>query len=108
MFIQNHRPRNITLCMDIHLMPGLNDIPDKKWKSYRDDKRWERSFKGRLERGDISLVDEEITRESPEKVTIKMVNETFDSRILEDWLATAKGPLKGAIRKQIEKMKEDI
>lgn len=107
MLVVNNIPANVTLNMDIHLMPGTNDVPNKVWDRYRSDKRFHRSFKSKVERGIISLIDKDMTRENGERVTMKMVQQTYDVRILEDWLETSKGRLKGEIRKQIEKCSTD-
>jgi len=92
-------------------MPGTNDIPDVKWLGAADGYKHKRGILGSIENGDISIVHDAV-REGEEptevKITIRLVQETYDSRILEDWLPEAKGRLKGAIKDQIAKMKEDI
>ena len=104
MIVTNNIPANVTLHTDIHLMPGTNDIDDRIWEKYRADKRFHRAYNAKVSEGTITVL-EDVKRTNTEKVTIKLVQETFDTRILKSWYdSTKSGRLKGAIKKQIERM----
>ena len=77
------------------LKPGLNDIPNSTIKAFTagEKKVWDR-------RKSEGLIVEVKTKSA---VTVKMVKETSDLALLKTWEIDTdlKGPVKGAIRKQI-------
>lgn len=109
MLIKNNEARCLGLSDKIKLMPGVNKVRDSHWlAATKDGSGFKRGIKGKIDSGSIEIIQDVESKEKPVKVTIKLVEETYDSRILSEWLETAKGPLKGAIKAQLEKMKEDI
>ena len=82
------------------LVPGWNKVPDERWDVLAKSKQWAKPIKGLVEDGILELTD------SREKLTIEIVKQTNDVDMLEAWLSDPahKGPLKGAIKKQLAKM----
>jgi hypothetical protein len=81
---------------DIYLAPGCNKVDAKKW-----DHLLENGYKKPV----AGLIDEGILiMHEGSKPTIALVSSTYDVDLLEDWLSDAKGPLKGAIKKQLSKL----
>lgn len=109
MLLKNNEARCLGLSDSIHLMPGVNKIKDSLWiKATKEGSKFKRGIEGKISQGSVEIVQDVDSSEKPAKVTIKLVEQTYDSRILNEWLEDAKGPLKGAIRAQLDKMKEDI
>jgi len=88
----------------VHLIPGFNDVDTKLWDEMAKSKKWGSAIKN-LETTGIIVV-----KDPREKPTISIVEKTYDINLLEEWLTEAKGPLKGAIKKQIKAMaiEEDL
>ena len=84
---------------EIYLIPGVNQIDKKEWERHLDN-GYKRSIDKLLNVGILRI-------EPDEKVTIALVKKTYKVDILEEWLSEAKGPLKGAIKKQIDMMTEE-
>jgi len=95
MLVENHQPNSRSIG-NIFLIPGVNKLDKKNW-----DKQVKAGYKkavdGLIQDGILSIRDES-------KVTVSLVAKTYDVTILEEWLTNAKGPLKGAIKKQIDLM----
>ena len=77
----------------IILGPGINEV----------DKRiWDEAMRNGYERSVRNLVDKGILDiKGDERLTIALVKNTYDVHLMRTWLEDAKGPLKGAIKKQI-------
>ena len=84
---------------DIHVIPSFNKIDDKIWDAHVKGK-WGKPIKGLISSGIIKVDD------ARTKVTIEMVKNTYSVDLLNEWLVKAKGPLKGAITKQIAMMED--
>jgi hypothetical protein len=97
MLIEHTKPQSRTIG-DIHLIPGFKKIEDKKWDDLIKNPKWTRPVKGLIAEGIIKVDDVR------KKITIAMVEKTFNVDLLNEWLVKAKGPLKGAITKQIDVM----
>ncbi len=98
MFVEHVNP-NTRSVGGINLLPGINRIPDKQWDELAKSQKWAKPIKGLIEDGII------IVKDAREKITVALVNKTFDPELLDEWMETAKGPLLGAIRKQLEALK---
>ena len=94
MLIENTMP-NARQVGTIYLIPGVNKIDDKAWEIEMK-KGYKGPVAGLFEDGILNLVSG--------KITIAMVGKTYKVDVLEEWLEDAKGPLKGAIKKQIAMM----
>ena len=79
----------------VTLKPGVNEVSPKAVKDFN--ARHKATWKRLLEEGIIEKV------ESKSSVTVKMVKETSDLALLREWEqdSALKGPVKGAVRKQI-------
>lgn len=99
MLIEHTEPKSRTLG-PIHLIPGFNKVDDKEWDALVNSAKWGKPIKGLISDGIIKVDDVR------KKITIDMVKKTFNVDLLNGWLEKAKGPLKGAITKQIELMLE--
>jgi hypothetical protein len=95
MLLENTKPQTRVLAGRV-ILPGMNKIDDSDWDSLLKSGQWGKPIKGLLE--DEVL----IAHDARQKITIAMVNKTFDPAILNEWLESAKGPLKGAILKQLD------
>ena len=83
----------------IYLIPGVNQVDKKEW-----DLQLKKGYKGPVD----GLIEDGILKiEDDSKVTMALVAKTYSVEILEEWLPDAKGPLKGAIKKQIAMMTEE-
>jgi len=94
MLVEHTRPQS-RFIGDIHLIPGFNKIPDADWDAVANSPKWARPIKGLIEEGIIKVDD------ARKKITIAMVEKTYNVDLLNEWYEKAKGPLKGAITKQI-------
>lgn len=97
MLVEHTKPQSRTLG-DIHLLPGFNKIEDTVWDELVKSKKWCKPIKGLIADGIIKVDDVR------KKITIAIVEKTYDVGLLNEWLGKAKGPLKGAITKQIDLM----
>ena len=102
MLIENMEPRARSIG-SIYLMPGINHVDDKKWDHVMKS-GFEKPVKGLINDRILTVTD------NREKLTIEMVKKTYDPILLEEWAADPKnkGPLRGAIRKQIKDLDLDI
>jgi len=83
----------------LHLIPGINKVDDKRWD--------EMTKKGSIWSDPIKdLIALEVLKVSDPRTrpTVALVEKTYDVDLLEEWLVEAKGPLKGALKKQIKAM----
>ena len=97
MLVENTEPKS-RMIGPLHLIPGFNKIDDKEWDKLAQSSKWAKPIKGLIDFGLIKVDDVR------KKITIDMVKKTYDVELLNTWLEKAKGPLKGAITKQIELM----
>lgn len=83
------------------LIPGFNQVNDDRWAALADSGKWKGPIEGLVEQGDLVLSDPK------KKLTIATVKKTYDLELLGSWLddSAHKGPLKGAIKEQMEAMK---
>lgn len=95
MLVENHQP-NSRKIGSLYLIPGINRIEKKDWDAEMG-KGYKKAINGMIEEGVLSI-------QSEDKITIALVEKTYKVDVLEDWLSDAKGPLKGAIKKQIKIM----
>lgn len=77
----------------IYLGPGINQVDSKKWNEVLK-AGYKSSVNKLIEAGILVMRDDN-------KITIAVVGNTYDVPTLRSWLKEAKGPLKGAIKKQI-------
>lgn len=91
MFVENTQP-NTRSVGSVVLGPGMNKVDPKEWE------------KARHSYVVDPLIDEGVLKihGGREKITVALVEKTYDVPTLENMLEDAKGPLKGAIRKQIK------
>lgn len=101
MLIDNREPRARSIG-NLYLMPGVNLVDPKRWQRLME-KGFQKSVDGLINSEILVITDEKA------KLTIEMVQKTFDVELLRDWEADPKhkGPLRGAIRKQIKEMDLD-
>jgi hypothetical protein len=92
MLVENTEPCHRSIG-HIYIQPGCNTVKDSVWEKLMDN-GYRKSVGGLIEAG-ILIVHESL------KPTQALVAKTYDLDLLEDWLTEAKGPLKGAIKKQI-------
>ena len=102
MLVEHTKPCSLGIG-NLYLIPGWNQIDDVRWDAVVESKKWGRAVKGLIKDGIISLKD------NREKLTIAIVEQTFDLDLLSSWLADTsnKGPLRGAIRKQLKGMEAE-
>jgi hypothetical protein len=83
---------------NLYLMPGINQVDDKRWDYLTKESNFRNPIKGMINQGLLVVTDDR------EKITIAMVEKTYDTELLSEWLANPKnkGPLRGAIRKQLQ------
>ena len=80
-------------------LAAMNDV--KLTKSNAINNRLMRDFLFRfLDEGVLNIVDES-------RINVGLVKKTYDVKVLEEWLQDAKGPLKGAIKKQLAVMQAE-
>lgn len=86
---------NIHIVGDIRFVPGMNDVKDSQIKALTPSSK--KYFKGLIETGYI------VPHKTKAAITVKKVRETADLDLLRTWEtdASLKGPIKGAVRKQI-------
>ena len=86
----------------VTLKPGMNEVSPKAVKEFTD--RHKAVWKRLLEEGTIVKVV------SKSSVTVKMVKETSDLALLKEWEkdSALKGPVKGAVRKQIAEIESVV
>lgn len=93
---------NITFVGEVTLMPGMNEVTAAAIKRFTKTEKmaWDRY----LEEGDLREI------KSKSNVTVKMVKQTSDLEVLKKWETDAaiKGPVKGAIRKQIAEIESVV
>jgi len=77
----------------IYLGPGINEVDKKTWDEMMRN-GYKRSVGKLIEAGILDVKDDE-------RLTIALVKNTYDVHLMRTWLEDAKGPLKGAIKKQI-------
>jgi len=92
MLVENSEPCHRSIG-SLYLQPGCNTVKDAEWERLMDN-GYRRSVSKLIDAG-ILIVHESL------KPTQALVAKTYDMELLEDWLSEAKGPLKGAIKKQI-------
>jgi hypothetical protein len=100
MLIDHTEARSRTIG-SINLIPGINKIDDKRWDNLTSKgSKWAKPIMGLIESGILKVED------ARKKLTIAMVEKTYDVPLLEDWKADPahKGPLRGAITKQLKAM----
>ncbi|TDI74607.1 MAG: hypothetical protein E2O82_03750 [Betaproteobacteria bacterium] len=97
MLIDNKRPTTVSIG-SILLVPGINSVDDGLWDTTLASKSWAKPIKGLIKDEQIKVMDDR------KKLTIEMVKNTVDENLLSEWLANPahKGPLRGAIKTQIE------
>jgi hypothetical protein len=103
MLIKNTFERNKAIG-DLYLIPGVNQVDEKRWANLLKGK-FGKPIRGLLEDGELEILND---GSDDGKITIKMIKETYDIDLLNEWLDDAKGRIKGAINKQIEMLEEGI
>ena len=93
MFIENTQP-NTRAIMGLYLGPGVNEVVEMKWEQIKA-AGYDQSINKLVDAGVLKIMG------AAAKVTIALVEKTYKIEILEKWLVGARGPLKGAIKKQI-------
>jgi len=93
---------NIHFIGKVTLRPGMNEVSPKAVKDFTD--REKSAWKEMLAEGYVEKV------ESKSAVTVKMVKETSDLSLLKEWETDSalKGPVKGAVRKQIAEIESVV
>jgi hypothetical protein len=97
MLIENTQP-NVHKVGPIYILTGVNEVDSKEWASV---------LKSGYERAITALVKDGVFKITPDedaKLTVATIESTYDVHLLDKWNESAKGPLKGAIRKQREKI----
>lgn len=86
------------------LIPGINKIDDKRWDHIAKSKMWSGPIKGLIADGILKVED------ARNKLTIAMVEKTYDVALLEEWAADPahKGPLRGALKKQLKSLELEV
>jgi hypothetical protein len=99
MFLVENLQPNSRSIGPIILSPGHNKIDPKLWET-----TMLRGFKDVVEK----LADDKIIRISGEKqkLTVAIVEKTYDVPTLKSMLEEARGPLKGAVKKQLKMITE--
>ncbi len=84
----------------LHLIPGWQTVDNARWDAVVSSKQWGKAVKGYIAEKVINIKDER------EKLTVAIVEKTFDLDLLTTWKADSgnKGPLKHAIKKQLQAM----
>ena len=89
---------------DLYLIPGVNRVDSKKWDSLMKGS-FGGPIAGLIEDGELEVVEGGASsNDDSVKLSIKLISETYDLDLLNEWIDGAKGRLKGAIAKQIEKL----
>ena len=93
---------NIHFIGKVILKPGINEVSPKAVKDFNDHHK--AAWKEMLAQGVIEKV------QSKSAVTVKMVKETSDLSLLKEWETDSalKGPVKGAVRKQIAEIESVV
>jgi len=101
MLVDNKEPRARSIG-NIYLIPGINNIDDKRWERAME-KGFKKAVNGMINDGLLEISD------AKQKLTQEIVRKTYDVNLLEEWAADPKhkGPLRGAIRKQIKSLELD-
>ncbi len=99
MFLVENTQPNTRAIGTLYLAPGINEVDQKLWEGLK-----AKTYKTGIQK----LLDREILkiRGGTEKLTVALVEKTYDVKTLESMLDSARGPLKGAIRKQIKMITE--
>ena len=99
MLVENTEPRARSIGSLI-LIPGYNKIEDSEWDQLIKQPIWKAPIEGLIKQKIITVKDDR------EKLTMSTVEKTYDIDLLETWLADSdnKGPLRGAIKKQLKAM----
>lgn len=94
MYIENTQA-NTRAIGGLYLGPGVNEVAEMEWELLKT-----KGFGGPIEK----LINQGVLKVmgAASKVTIALVEKTYKIEVLEKWLVSARGPLKGAIKKQIE------
>jgi len=97
MLVEYTEPRSRSIG-SLYLMPGINQVDDKRWDFITKESLFRNPVKMMINGGLLVVTDDR------EKLTIAMVEKTYDIELLSEWLANPKnkGPLRGAIRKQMQ------
>lgn len=98
MLVENTEPRARSIGKNLILIPGVNQVDTDKWDELVKSPQWGKPIAGLEKRGILVINDPR------KKITIKMIESTYDPNLLSQWLADPKnsGPLRGAIRKQLK------
>ena len=91
--VENTQPNSRSFGPKTIIGPGINKMKPDVWKQVV--AVYEKQVRGLESDGIIIIHDEG-------KVNLALVSKTYDLELLELWLEDAKGPLKGAIKKQIK------
>lgn len=92
MLVENTQP-NTRAIGKVYLGPGINDVETKTWEALKS-----QGFDGPIK----ELIKDGVLKiHASDKITIAMVEKTYEVPALKAWLVDAKGPLKGAIKKQL-------
>lgn len=99
MLVENTQP-NTRAIGKVYLGPGITDVETKTWEGLKS-----QGFDGPIK----ELIRDGVIKvhAADTKVTIAMVEKTYEVPTLRGWLQEAKGPLKGAIKKQIATITDD-
>ncbi len=98
MLVDYNEPNSRTIG-SLTLTPGVNQVDKDKWDGLLA-AGYKKSVDALIDEGVITIIEDS-------RVNVALVKKTYDLKILEQWLDEAKGPLKGAIKKQIEVMTQD-
>ena len=99
MFLVENTQPNTRAIGTLYLSPGINEVDQKLWESLKA-KTYRTGIQKLLDKGILKV------RGGAEKITVAIVEKTYDVKTLESMLDDARGPLKGAIRKQIKMITE--
>jgi len=98
--IENMQP-NTRAIGSLSLGPGVNEVDQKVWE-YLKAKPFKSGIQKLLDSGILKI------RGGKEKLTVATVEKTYDVKTLESMLDEARGPIKGAIRKQLKMIKDPV
>ena len=99
MLVENTEPRARSIS-NLYLIPGINQVDDRRWDYLTKESPFRNPIAQLINLGVLKVTDDR------EKLTIAMVEKTYNPDLLSEWLANPKhkGPLRGAIRKQMQAM----
>jgi len=97
MLVEHTKPQSRTIG-ELHVLPGMNQVSDELWDKLSKSGKWAKPIKGLITDGVLIVLDPR------KKLTVALVEKTYNVALLNEWSETAKGPLLGAIRKQIDVM----